>query len=251
VRDCHGHLADRPRGQAGAREPLPGDAAVARRGTGRSRAPARASPRVDLELPHAREEDARVVRVPSRCRSSPCSRRRRASSPRSCRRPSCGRRRGRAGDRTRAQGAGEDDVGVLWVDDEAWNAAGLVEPHERPRLGRVGRLVDAWPSEMWLRILPSPVPAQTMLGSETETARAPIDWTGWSSNIGCQFTPPVGRLVDAAGGGADVVRGGIARDTGRCGESGCLRGRCNASSACCRCRAMGARPVGRSRRERA
>ena len=47
-----------------------------------------------------------------------------------------------------------------------------------------------WPTEMWLRILPSPVPAQTMFGSDAATASEPIDCTGWLSNIGCQLTPP-------------------------------------------------------------
>jgi hypothetical protein len=39
------------------------------------------------------------------------------------------------------------------------------------------------PIEMWLRIHASPVPAQTMFGSEGATASAPIDCTGWSSKI--------------------------------------------------------------------
>ena len=47
-----------------------------------------------------------------------------------------------------------------------------------------------WPSEMWLRILPSPVPAQTMFGSEGATASEPIDCTGWPSKIGAQLVPP-------------------------------------------------------------
>jgi hypothetical protein len=43
---------------------------------------------------------------------------------------------------------------------------------------------------MWLRILPSPVPAHTMLGLDFAMARAPIDKTGWSSKTGSQWTPP-------------------------------------------------------------
>ena len=35
-----------------------------------------------------------------------------------------------------------------------------------------------WPSEMWLRILPSPVPAQTMFGSEGATA-SESEMLGW------------------------------------------------------------------------
>ena len=46
------------------------------------------------------------------------------------------------------------------------------------------------PTEMWLRILPSPVPAQTTFGSDAATASAPIDCTGCPSKIGAQFVPP-------------------------------------------------------------
>ena len=47
-----------------------------------------------------------------------------------------------------------------------------------------------WPTEMWLRILPSPVPAHTTFGSDCATASEPMDWTGCVSNTGVQFTPP-------------------------------------------------------------
>jgi len=46
------------------------------------------------------------------------------------------------------------------------------------------------PTEMWLRMHDSPVPAQTMLGSEGATAMSPIELTGWSSKIGSQLMPP-------------------------------------------------------------
>ena len=46
------------------------------------------------------------------------------------------------------------------------------------------------PMEIWLRIHASPVPAHTTLGSDGATASAPIDCTGWSSKIGCQWIPP-------------------------------------------------------------
>ncbi len=36
----------------------------------------------------------------------------------------------------------------------------------------------------------SPVPAQTMFGSDATTASAPIDCTGWASKSDVQFTPP-------------------------------------------------------------
>ena len=40
------------------------------------------------------------------------------------------------------------------------------------------------------RIFPSPVPAQTILGSVAATASEPIDCTRCASNTGAQFTPP-------------------------------------------------------------
>ena len=36
----------------------------------------------------------------------------------------------------------------------------------------------------------SPVPAQTMFGSDGATASEPMDCTGCASKIGVQFTPP-------------------------------------------------------------
>ena len=45
------------------------------------------------------------------------------------------------------------------------------------------------PIEMLLRIDPSPVPAQTRLGSDGATASDPIDDTSWLSNIGVQCAP--------------------------------------------------------------
>jgi len=46
------------------------------------------------------------------------------------------------------------------------------------------------PIEIMLRILVSPVPAQTTFGSEIDTASAPIEATSVSSNTGSQFNPP-------------------------------------------------------------
>ncbi len=42
------------------------------------------------------------------------------------------------------------------------------------------------PMEMLPRMKGSPVPAQTTLGSDGATARAPIEETGWSSKMGRQ-----------------------------------------------------------------
>ena len=44
--------------------------------------------------------------------------------------------------------------------------------------------------EILLRTLVSPVPAQIVLGSESEIARAPMDDTSSSSKTGFQFRPP-------------------------------------------------------------
>src|SRR5271169_219121 len=46
------------------------------------------------------------------------------------------------------------------------------------------------PTEMWLRINGSPVPAHTMFGSLAATAREPIDATGSESKMGSQWVPP-------------------------------------------------------------
>ena len=51
-------------------------------------------------------------------------------------------------------------------------------------------LYTPWPTEMCERIFPSPVPAQTTLGSDFATASEPIDWTGWPSKSDVQFVPP-------------------------------------------------------------
>ncbi len=45
------------------------------------------------------------------------------------------------------------------------------------------------PTEMWLRIQVSPVPAHTMLGLDGATASEPMDDTGWSSKMGLQVVP--------------------------------------------------------------
>jgi len=46
------------------------------------------------------------------------------------------------------------------------------------------------PTEMWLRMHDSPVPAHTVLGSDGAMARSPMECTGWSSKMGSQCTPP-------------------------------------------------------------
>jgi len=46
------------------------------------------------------------------------------------------------------------------------------------------------PTEMWLRMNGSPVPAHTMFGSDGATAIDPTDETDCESKIGNQWTPP-------------------------------------------------------------
>jgi hypothetical protein len=46
------------------------------------------------------------------------------------------------------------------------------------------------PTEMWLRMHDSPVPAQIVFGSVGAIARSPIECTVCPSKMGCQLSPP-------------------------------------------------------------
>ena len=46
-----------------------------------------------------------------------------------------------------------------------------------------------FPRDTLERMWASPVPAHTTLGSDGDTARAPMEWAFWSSKIGSQLTP--------------------------------------------------------------
>src|SRR5580658_8033219 len=46
------------------------------------------------------------------------------------------------------------------------------------------------PTEMWLRMKDSPVPAHTMFGSLAATASEPMEATGSESKMGSQWMPP-------------------------------------------------------------
>jgi len=98
---------------------------------------------VDLQLPHAGEEHARIVRIHGDVRAAGVLVDEQHAVPRSA---AVGRSED-AALRLRAvrvaERAGEDDVGVLRVDDHARDAAGPIEAHARPRFAGVGRLVDA------------------------------------------------------------------------------------------------------------
>ena len=108
--------------------------------------------------------------------------------------------------------------------DEACDAAGLLEAHQRPRLPRIERTVDALSdrdvaADACLR----PCPPTPRSDRTWRTASAPIDCTGCASKIGVQFDAAVGRLEDAARGGADVVGVGISGDPRRRGKAITLR----------------------------
>ena len=69
------------------------------------------------------------------------------------------------------------------------------------------------PTEMWLRMNGSPVPAQTMFALDGATASAPTDDTGWSSKIGAHVRV-AGDAGDGDGSvpdGADVARSQLGR----------------------------------------
>ena len=124
-------------------QPRPGHAAVARGEEPAAGTAAVAAPGVDLERPHPGEEDARVLRVHRDVGAAGVL---------------VGEER--LGPGLAAVGGAEDaalllravgvaerarqhDVGILRVDHEARDAAGLLQAHERPGLAGVHGLVDA------------------------------------------------------------------------------------------------------------
>jgi hypothetical protein len=136
-------LAERRAGQSAFGQSRPGRAAVGRSKQPAARAAARPAPRVDLQLPHTGEEHARVVRIHGDIGAACVLVDEQHTVPRSAAigRPEDAALRLRA---VRvAERAGEDDVGVLRVDDHARDPAGPLEAHARPRFAAVGRLVDA------------------------------------------------------------------------------------------------------------
>ena len=105
-----------------------------------------------------------------------------------------------------AERAREHDVRIRRIDDEARDAAGLLEAHQRPGLAGVGGLVDALPdrdvaADAW----PRRCRPRRRSGRTARRRATPIDGTGWSSKIGCPVHAAVGGLPDAARGRADVV----------------------------------------------
>src|SRR5439155_15723108 len=124
-------------------ELLPCHAAVARHEQPAARAAALASPGVDLELPHPGEEDARIARIHRDLRAAGVLVHEERALPRRAAvgRPDYAALRLRAV--RGAQRECEDDLRVRGIDDDAPDAARLLETHAGPGLARVRRLVDA------------------------------------------------------------------------------------------------------------
>src|SRR6185295_13375146 len=120
ARDLHGDLPDRRGGQAVAGEARPGRAAVDRLEHTAAGTAAGASPGVDLDLPHAGERQARVAGVTGAVDAALLLR-------------TVGV----------AERAGQHDVRIARVDDDAADPPRRVEAAVRPRLAGVCRLVDA------------------------------------------------------------------------------------------------------------
>ena len=141
-RDGEPHLAERLQREAVGGELRPRGAAVARRVDPAPRPAALPAPGVDLDLPHPGEENPRVGRVHDDVRRAgtlvheqhplpglPAVRR--AVDPPLLLRPVAVPQRGDV-----------DDVRIAGVDDDAGDAACVVEPHVLPGLAGIGGLVD-------------------------------------------------------------------------------------------------------------
>ena len=142
-RDRDVDLAERRSRQAGRLDLRPFRAAVARHVDAAPRAAAQHRPRVHLDLPGARPDRARVLRVHREPGAAgvlvdeqhPIPVRAAVGGAKDA---ALLLRRRDASDRAR-----EHDVGVGRVDEDAADAPGVVEAHVAPRLAGVGRLVDA------------------------------------------------------------------------------------------------------------
>src|SRR5450830_1305386 len=123
------------------RQTRPRLAAVDRLEEPAARTTAGASPRVDNKLPHACKENARVTWVHGHVRASGVLVDEQHFLPRLAavdrlEEPTIGLRA-----KAVPQRGGEHDTRVAWIDHDATDAARFAEPHERPRLAGVGRLV--------------------------------------------------------------------------------------------------------------
>ena len=99
------------------------------------------------------------------------------------------------------------DVVVLRVDDDARDGLGLFQPDVREGLAAVGRFVDAVAEGLELcRLFGSPVPTQTMFGSDWQTAMSPIEDVRVGVEDRLTGRAVVDRLPNAAGRKAHVDR---------------------------------------------
>ena len=226
-RDRHGHLAHRLLRQADrvvrSVQLLPRVPAVARHVQAPARAAARPPPGVDLELPRAREEDARVRRIHRDVRAPRVLVDEEDVLPAL---PAVGR----AVDaplRLRpvgvAQRAHVDDVRVRGMDDEARDPSGGFESHEGPRLPRVRRLVDALPDGDVAADLPFPRPRPDDVGIRGRDGERADRLHRLVVEHLVPVHAAVRRLVDAARGRAHVVGVRLAGNPRRRAEAVPLR----------------------------
>ena len=117
------------------------------------------------------------------------------------------------------EGADVDDVGIGRMDGEPGNAPGLFEPHQRPGRPRVRGFVDPLPDGDVAADLPLAGPGPDDVGIGQGDPQRADRLHRLVVEDGVPVHPAVGGLVDAPGGGADVVGVGVARQAGRCGEA--------------------------------
>src|SRR6185295_9642675 len=105
-----------------------------------------------------------------------------------------------------ADGTGEDDVGIRRVDDDAADAAGLVEPLVHPGAAGVNRLVDPVADDIAVANRPrfaSTGPDDARIGRRHGERADSRDRHAVGDRLPAQ--PAIGRLPDAAGRGAGVI----------------------------------------------
>ena len=222
-RDRHRDLAHRQVGQpdavVGTVELLPGVAAVAGDVQAAAGSAAGAAVGVDLELPRPGEQVARVDRVERDVRAPgvlvheedalpALAAVHGAVDPALLLRPV-----------GMPEGAGVDDVGIGRMDGEPGNAPGLLEPHQRPGRPRVRGLVDPLPDGDVAADLPLAGPGPDDVGIGQGDPQRADRLHRLVVEDGVPVHPAVGGLVDAPGGGADVVGVGVARQAGGRGEA--------------------------------
>ena len=222
-RDRHRDLAHREVGQPDAVirtiELLPAVAAVARDVQAAAGSAAGAAIRVNLQLPRPREQVARVDGVESD-----------VGAPRVLVHeehvlPALAAVHGAedAAFGLRPVGVAEradvDDVGIGRMDGEPGNASGLFEPHERPGHPAVGGLVDPLPDGDVAADLPLAGAGPDDVGIGQGHPQRADRLHRLVVEDGVPVNAAVGGLVDAPGGGADVVGVGVAGQTGGRGEA--------------------------------